>query len=106
MNGRVSRQLRKIARELELKPETGYAPAGKLRRRWTYLDSKGVPQQGPPIPRPIVLTECFRRAYKEAKKLYKGLPPSMCLPTEEKTAEAEVPFRARVAASIRQYHNV
>lgn len=106
MNGRVSRQLRKIARELELKPETGYAPGGRLRRRAPYLDAKGVPQPGPPVPRPTVLTECFRRAYKEAKKLYKGLPPSMCLPEETKQTAEEVPFRARVAASIRQYHNV
>ena len=50
--------------------------------------------------------ELEKHNYKEAKKLFKGLPPSMCLPEETKPAVEEVPFRARVAASMRQYHNV
>ena len=108
MNGRTARKLRQIAKGLDLAPETGYAPAGKMRRYPHRLqkDAEGhmrlVP--GPPIPRPIAMTECFRRVYKEAKKLYKGLPPSMCVP-EAKEKEAEVPFRARVADSIRKFQN-
>ena len=106
MNGRTARKLRQIARDLDdldLAPETGYAPAGRLRRGPSYLDDKGVLQPGAPLRRPTAMTECFRRVYKEAKKLYKGLPPSMCVP-EVKEKEAEVPFRVRVADSIRKFH--
>lgn len=108
MNGRVSRQLRKIARVLELAPATDYRPAGKLRRYAPRLqkDAEGHMRMlpGPPVPRPLAMTECFRRAYKEAKKLYKGLPPTICVP-EAKEKEADVPFRAKVAESIRKYQN-
>jgi hypothetical protein len=105
VNGRVSRKLRQIAKELKLEPKTEYAPGGRLRRRANYVDDKGVLQPGAPIPRPFVLRECFRRAYQEAKKIYKGEPPSICVP-EAKEKEEEVPFRARVAQSLRTYHNV
>ena len=66
MRGTTARSLRKIARELELEPKTKYAPGGRLRKR----------ANGSPIRRPLVMLECFRKAYKEAKRMYKGLPPS------------------------------
>lgn len=99
MNGRVSRRLRKIAADLRLTPQTSYAPGGKLRRR----PSEGWLQQGAPVPRPAVLTECFRRAYREAKKIYKGLPPSTCVP--EVTDARESPFHVRVVKSMNEYYN-
>ncbi len=108
MNGRVSRQLRKIAQSLQLAAATDYRPAGKLRRYPARLqkDAEGhmrmVP--GPPVPRPLAMTECFRRGYKEAKKLYKGLPPTTCVP-EAQEKETETPFRAKVAESVRKYQN-
>ena len=93
MNGRVSRQLRRIAKSLDLPPETGYALGGRLRRRNLT---------GAPIQRPVVLTECFRRGYKEAKKIFKGLSVSICVPEAKEATEA--PFRVRVADSLRKYH--
>lgn len=95
MRGTVARRLRKIAAELRLNPQTSYAPGGKLRRRPSY--------RGAPIPRPGVLTECFRRAYREAKKIYKGLPPSTCVP--EVTDARESPFHVRVVKSMNEYYN-
>ena len=102
MNGRVSRKLRQIASGLKLPQETGYGPAGKLRRGPSYLDDKGILQPGAPLRRPTAMTECFRRAYKEAKKLYKGLPISICVP--ETKAPEKTEFRVRVADSIRKFH--
>lgn len=101
MNGRVSKRLRQIARGLNLPPQTGYVPGGKLRRHASYRDAEGALQQGAPIRRPAALVECFRRAYKEAKKIYKGLPPSTCVP-EGDTAES--PFHVRVVDSMKQYN--
>jgi hypothetical protein len=65
MNGRTAKALRKIARALELAPKSSYVPGGKLRRT----------AAGAPIRRPaMIVDECFRRAYLEAKRLYKGKP--------------------------------
>lgn len=66
MREATARTLRRIARELELEPKTKYGWGGKLRKRLN----------GSPIRRPLVMLECFRKAYKEAKRIYKGLPPS------------------------------
>jgi hypothetical protein len=101
MNGRVAKRLRKIAKELRLNPQTAYAPGGKLRRRPSYRDAEGLLQQGAPIPRPGTLVECFRRAYREAKKIYKGLPPSTCVP---ETTEQETPFHVKVVDSMTKYY--
>jgi hypothetical protein len=107
MNGRVAKKLRRIARQLNLNPVASYVPGGRLRRRPDRWDSneKGerVLIQGAPIQRPGVLVECFRRAYREAKKIYKGQPPSVCVP--ESGGQEEAPFHARVVTSMQKYYN-
>lgn len=104
MNGKTARRLRKIAAGIELPPSTSYTPGGPLRRRAsrTEIDPlTGVREvvPGAPIPRPMVLEECWRRAYREAKKIYKGLPPSALLPQGE---NKEAPFRVRMVDSIKK----
>jgi hypothetical protein len=104
VNGKTAKRLRKIARELKLNPQTGYVPGGPLRRRpdrWEF-DELGVEKrrvQGAPIQRPGVLTACFRRALKEAKKVYKGQPPSICVPEAD---DAKTPFHVSVVDSMRK----
>jgi hypothetical protein len=100
VRGKTAKRLRKIARELKLNPATSYVPGGRLRRHGDYRDAEGVLQRGAPIRRPAALVECFRRAYKEAKKLYKGLPPSTCVP---EGTNAESPFHIRVVDSMKAY---
>lgn len=100
MRGATAKRLRKIARELGLPAEAKYLPGGKLRRRSDYRDENGEIQQGAPFPRPFVLNECFRRAYREAKKIYKGLPMSILLPEAEK----ETAYKVQVADSMRKFH--
>jgi hypothetical protein len=101
IRGKTAKRLRRIARALKLSTRTAYAPGGRLRRRPSYRDAEGVLQPGAPIPRPGVLVECFRRAYKEAKKLYKGLPPSALMPEGE---TADSPFHVRVVDSMKKYY--
>jgi hypothetical protein len=98
MNAKTAKRLRKIAAELGLNPKTGYAPGGKLRRRPGYTDELGLWQEGAPIVRPAVLTECTRRAYKEAKKIYMGKPSSILLPEGSEVA----PFHVRMVDSIKK----
>jgi hypothetical protein len=101
MNGKTARRLRRIAASLELPKETAYAPGGELRRKPSYRDEEGILQPGPPIPRPIVLRECARRAYREAKKIFKGRPISICVPeTKDETS-----FQVRVVDSMKKYAN-
>jgi hypothetical protein len=102
MNGKVARTLRQIAQRLALAPQTEYAPGGVLRRRPGRVDDKGVLQPGPPIPRPIVMRECTRRAYKEAKKIFRGLPPTACVPQEEEKIK-EKGFDVKIVDSMRKY---
>lgn len=81
MNQKKAKALRRIARGLHLSPTTEYAPVGKLRRRppREIRDAQGRVidvVEGPPIPRPLAMRECERRAYQEAKKLYRQGQPS------------------------------
>lgn len=100
MRGKTAKRLRKIARGLGLDPKTSYAPGGELRRRPPVLrPDTGELQAGPPIPRPMTMRECLRRAYKEAKKIYKGLPATALSPEKEKAK----PFHAKVVDSMREY---
>lgn len=107
IRGKTAKRLRQIARALNLNPTTGYAPGGPLRRRPAGKvygeDGELVVTPGRPIPRPGVLIECLRRAYKEAKKIYKGLPPSVLAPESEQRAQPA--FKTQVAASVRKYYN-
>jgi hypothetical protein len=99
MNGRTSKSLRRIAKSLSLPEETGYLPGGELRRKPAYRDVAGVLQPGAPIRRPFVLRACWRRAYKEAKKIFLGKPISICVPE----GEVKQSFQATVTASIKEY---
>lgn len=89
MNGRVARKLRGIARRLELPAKTSYdfGKPGALTRE----SRKGNQAR--------VMIECFRRAYKEAKKLYLGKPLTVLVPETEKTET----FAAKVVDSVREY---
>lgn len=106
MRGKVAKRLRQIARGLNLPAKTGYSSGGVLRRRPDRWESNEHGEQvrvpGPPIPRPGVLTECFRRGYKEAKKLYKGLPPTMCVPQADE--KQETPYHVRIVDSLKKYY--
>lgn len=78
MNGRTAKRLRRLVRELKLDPETKYAPVGVLRRlpERTYVDRASGDTKVLPagvLRRPFALAACERRAYQEAKALYKGI---------------------------------
>jgi hypothetical protein len=107
VRGSTAKRLRKIVRALNLASKTGYADGGVLRRRpntWGY-DENGKYAQipGDPIARPTVLVECFRRAYKEAKKIYKGLPPTALLPAT--AGETVADYNVRVIKSMKAYYD-
>ena len=57
--------------------------------------------EGAPIPRPFVVAACLRRAYREAKKVFKGRPLSILEPQ----ASNEKPFHAKVVDSMREFKN-
>jgi hypothetical protein len=71
VNGRKAKALRRIARSLGLPPENKYEPVGPIRRREAIKDH-GRSYTAGIIPRPFALGACERRAYLEAKALYKG----------------------------------
>lgn len=102
MRGKTARRLRRIARSLELNPTTTYAPGGKLRRMPGQLVDD--PVEGPRmvagalIRRPGVLQECTRRAIQEAKKIYKGEPPSALQVESNKPA----PFHVRMIEAVKK----
>ncbi len=65
------KRLRKIARELNLDPKNSYAPVGpevhvEARNDHGRQYSAGIKR------RPLALKACERRAYLEAKAIYKG----------------------------------
>ena len=64
MNGRTAKKLRKIARGLKLPPVSAYQPTGP--------DTEWSGGQLVRRRQPLALKACFRRAYLEAKALYKG----------------------------------
>jgi hypothetical protein len=77
VNGKQSKRLRKIARTLGLNPANSYAPMGALRRlpERTYVDRRSSETKvlpGGVLRRPFALKACERKAYQEAKALYKG----------------------------------
>ena len=99
MRGATARKLRRLARSLGLDAETRYTPGGPLVRRPGYRDEDGTWQEGAPKPRPAILVACARRAYREAKKIFKGEPMSVLMPEIDK----EKSFQAQVVDSMRQY---
>jgi hypothetical protein len=101
MRAATAKKLRKIARSVGLPAKTQYAFAGKLRRYAGYRDESGVWQEGPPMPRPLIITQCFRRAYREAKKIYLGKPISALAAEGQK----EETFAGKVVESVKEYAN-
>lgn len=103
MRGKTAKRLRKIARALELNPNTTYAPGGKLRHGPAIRvdDPETGPRMvaGPPIRRPAVLQECERRAYQEAKKIYRGAPPTALEPEGD---NKPAPFNVRMIEAVKK----
>lgn len=62
MNAKQAKRLRRMARELGRPAEHHLAPVGPPRR-------DGL--TGRPIRRPLALTDSTRRAYQEAKKIFR-----------------------------------
>jgi hypothetical protein len=98
VNGKQSKRLRKIARTLGLNPANSYAPMGALRRlpERTYVDRRSGETKvlpGGVLRRPFALKACERKAYQEAKALYKGADfeagPVALHPTEESRSFAD-----------------
>jgi hypothetical protein len=102
VNGKQSKRLRKIARTLGLNPANSYAPMGVLRRlpERTYVDRRSGETKvlpGGVLRRPFALKACERKAYQEAKALYKGADPGdaplagpvILHPTEESRSFAD-----------------
>lgn len=105
MNAKKAKALRKIARTLGLNPANSYAPMGALRRlpERQYVDrrtgeTKILP--GGVLRRPFALKACERKAYKEAKALYKGAPAEAGPVTIQQ--EPQAPFHQRAVDSMKQ----
>ena len=84
MNGRIAKKLRKIALGLKLPPVTSYELSG----------TPSFCRDGTQKRRPLALKACWRRAYLEAKALYKG----------QVVAEAGVVDLAMEREGIRPFH--
>lgn len=109
MNGKVAKKLRRIARELHLDPENKYAPVGEIVHRPAIKDH-GRSYTAGIVPRPFALQVCERRAYLEAKAIYKN----SCQPIAEEQRRPHdtgtkvmilppdpvAPFKARLHSSI------
>jgi hypothetical protein len=77
MRGKVAKKLRRIARELKLDPKTDYAPVGELQHlpERKYVDKFTGEQKTLPggvLRRPFAMKACERRAYQEAKAIYRN----------------------------------
>jgi len=79
MNGKLVRKLRKIAHALELEPKTKYVPTAR-HLKCTCLSCEDRRHSDVDTLPPHVMHECVRKAYKEAKRIYRGLPPTALEP--------------------------
>lgn len=109
MNGKVAKKLRRITRELKLGPENKYAFVGEIRHREAIKDH-GRSYTAGIVPRPLALQVCERRAYQEAKAIYKN----SCQPIAEEQRgpydtgtkvmilppDPVAPFKVRLHSSI------
>ena len=101
MRGVTAKRLRKIARSLGLEAKTSYTFIGPLRRYASFTHPKtGKVVEGPPVPRPMVMKDCFRSACKAAKKIYFGKPASR---VRAGGAGSERSYADRVVDSMREY---
>jgi hypothetical protein len=94
MNGKAAKRLRRIARELKLSPVSSLAPVGA--RRTVEIDDKEYE-----IRRPLALQPCFKRAYREAKKLYTGQARAQTGMVEDLQALGVAPFHRRMVDSTK-----
>lgn len=87
MRSITAKNLRKIARGVGADPKTTYVHSkirdegyyhGSREQRWA---DQRKDKSKAAVSRTIVLGICQRRAYQEAKRMYKGLPPSSYAPT-------------------------
>lgn len=74
MRGTTARHLRQIAREVSAEPKTSYFYA--VLRGWREKARAGKRDHS----MTRVLGYCFRRAYKEAKRIYLNKPPTALQP--------------------------
>jgi hypothetical protein len=70
LNAKKAKALRRIARALKLPESKEYAPVGPIRERPAIKDH-GRSYSAGIVRRPFALKACERRAYLEAKLLYK-----------------------------------
>lgn len=100
MNGKKAKALRRLARTLNLPEENSYAPVGELKRRPAIVDHGRTYTAGL-VRRPFALRACERRAYQEAKALYKGAAIETDTPIEPIPQE-QPEFKEQVHESINQ----
>jgi len=100
MNGKTAKKLRRIARELALTPADSYQPVGPE----IYVEAKvdhGRSYTAGIKRRPLALGACERRAYLEAKAIYKGqVAPVVGKPQKINPEEYERAYRDRMVDSI------
>jgi len=105
VNGKKARALRRIARELNLDPEVKCQPVGPIRHREAIADHGRTFSAGI-VPRPFALGPCERRAYKEAKALYKGADvdtgPAPIGPVILEPSTASRAFKDQVVDSLKK----
>lgn len=91
MRGTTARNLRRIAREVGVNPKTTYFHAfirgvgyyhGSREWDWAERRKKEFAETNS-VSRTIVLGICLRRAYQEAKRMYKGLSPTVLAPSTQ-----------------------
>jgi hypothetical protein len=102
VNSKKAKALRRIARGLKLPTENKYEPVGPLRRREAIKDH-GRSYTAGIVRRPFALGPCERRAYKEAKALYKTPNSTLDLSNVERIdmpQEEARPFKDQVYDSI------
>ena len=90
MRGKTAKALRRIARDLKLPAKTELAPMGPLVR-----DAADRPKR-----RPFALKACTRRAYQEAKAIYKGQKQAIVGQAGDLTQETRA-FKHRMVDSMR-----
>lgn len=100
MNSKKAKALRRIARELALPEENSYEPVGPIRRREAIVDH-GRSYTAGIVRRPFALKACERRAYLEAKALYKGGHAEVIQPQVAPT-EPVRPFKDAVIDSVKR----
>jgi hypothetical protein len=108
MNGKKAKALRRLARTLKLPAENKYQPTGVLRRVEDRVGPDGKLYKGGLVRRPFALAVCERRAYQEAKAMYKGatvdagpapVGPVILHPTERSFADRAVDSMRRQNAT-------